>query len=92
MSKEKILQDLKTELGQLKDTLPQRMDERYSQLFEEFMREYELGLALHVICDFLLEPSTRAPSKNTLEKIRALHSAMRINDSCVAELLKKSPA
>jgi len=51
-----------------------------SGLFDEFVRETELGLALHTVCDYLLESETPRPEATTVEQIRALHTSMEIKD------------
>jgi hypothetical protein len=35
----------------------------FLDLFDEFMREQEFELALHVVCDYILEPDSLTVSK-----------------------------
>jgi hypothetical protein len=83
-------QELKDQLEVLKDLLPKGVDPKCSKLFDEFMREHEFGLALHVICDYLLEPTTQSATAAIIQQIQILHAAMKIEDDCVADLQKKA--
>ena len=58
--------------------------------FDEFLRENELELALHVVCDFLLEPEAPAASQQVQSVIEQLHTKMEIVDDCVARLRIKA--
>jgi len=60
------------------------------QIFDEFVREHEWGLALHVVCDYLLEPATQAAPIAVIQQIQILHEAMAIEDTCVADLRAKA--
>ena len=82
-------QEVKKHLEDLKDVLLNEMDSGCSDLFDEFIREHEFGLALHVICDHVLE-STTQPTTTLIQKIEALHAAMKIEDNCVANLRDKA--
>lgn len=62
----------------------------YLSLFDEFVREAELGLALHTVCDYLLESETPRPEATTVERIRALHASMEIEDDCLDRLRQKA--
>jgi len=62
----------------------------YLSLFDEFVRETELGLALHTVCDYLLESETPRPEATTVEQIRALHTSMEIEDDCLGRLRQKA--
>jgi hypothetical protein len=84
------LQDLKGQLEILKNAISKELDPKDSELFDEFIREHEFGLALHLICDHLLE-STRQPATATLiQQIQALHVAMKVEDNCVPRLRAKA--
>jgi hypothetical protein len=82
-------QELEKQFEDFKGVLPPGMDPQCSELFDEFVREHEFGLALHVICDHLLESKTQ-PTTTLIRKIEALHAAMKIKDNCVASLQKKA--
>jgi hypothetical protein len=58
-------------------------------LFDEFLSANELGLALHVLCDFLLEPDALPTSPELRLRLQLLHSRMEIIDDCVARLQEK---
>jgi len=61
-----------------------------NQFFDDFVREHEWGLALHVICDYLLEPKTQAASLAVIQQIESLHEAMGIVDTCAPDLRRKA--
>ena len=82
--------ELKGQLEDLKNVLPKELGPRASELFDEFIREHEFGLALHVICDHLLGSATLPSSVKLVQKIQALHEAMKIEDNCVADLRAKA--
>ena len=63
---------------------------KYLRFFEEYLDVNELELALHAVCDFLLEPTTPAVEDAALEKIEMLHTLMRLDDNCTARLKDKS--
>jgi hypothetical protein len=58
--------------------------------FDEFLDANELELALHVVCDFLLEPATPAASRQIRLEIERLHAKMEIIDNCAARLRIKA--
>jgi hypothetical protein len=58
--------------------------------FDEFLRETELDLALHVLCDFLLEPDVPAAAPQIQSVIESLHAKMGTVDDCVARLGQKA--
>jgi hypothetical protein len=64
----------------------------YLRAFDEFMEENEFVVALHVLCDFLLEPEYSAIEPSLVDKIAEIHRILQLEDYCV-ELLnsKKSP-
>jgi hypothetical protein len=78
--------ELKAQLQELKEGLPEGVDLKRSQPFEEFMREHEFELALHVLCDYLLEPTTQPVAPTVVKLIEKLHASMQIVDNCVADL------
>ncbi len=63
--------------------------EEFLKLFDEFVREYEFGLALEIVCDRLLEPAVAAPSAEVVSRIERLHDLMEVTDNCVASLRDK---
>jgi hypothetical protein len=63
--------------------------EVYSTLFDDFLSNREFGLALEVLCDFLLEPDVRPVSDLELNEIALLHALMEVEDQCFLRLRKK---
>ena len=61
-------------------------------MFDEFVEQHEFELALHVVCDLILDSVSPQPSKSILDQIRDLHTAVRIDDSCVQKLQGDIPA
>jgi hypothetical protein len=43
--------------------------EEFLKLFDEFVREYEFGLALEIVCDRLLDPAVTAPTAEVVSRI-----------------------
>ena len=55
--------------------------------FAEFIREYEFGLALHVICDYLRDKEPGKISADIIIAIENLHKSMKMDDDeCVGAL------
>jgi hypothetical protein len=52
-------------------------------LFDEFLENREFGLALDVLCDFLLEPDVPPPSETDFKEIAVLHTLMEVQNDCV---------
>ena len=78
--------ELKAQLQELKEGLPEGVDLKRPPLFDEFLREHEFELALHVLCDYLLEPTTQPAAPTVVKLIEKLHASMQIVDNCVADL------
>jgi len=82
---------VKNELLALRESFPEfRRDAKYLELFDEFVREYEFGLAFGLLCDFLLEPETPPISNDILARIRELHGLMKLKDDCIDKLKQKA--
>ena len=62
----------------------------YLDLFDRFLEHNELGLALHAVCDYLLEPASPSPEISMIENILTLHQSMEIEDDCVDRLRRKA--
>lgn len=58
--------------------------------FEESLDANELEIALHALCDFLLEPNTPSVSGDVLEQIEGLHSLLQLRDDCIERLRQKA--
>jgi hypothetical protein len=56
------------------------------EFFDEFLSANEFELALHTLCDFLLESENAQCDQAALDQIEVLHQKMRINDDCVDSL------
>jgi len=78
--------ELGTQLEELKDVLPGKLDPQWSQLFDELLRAHEFGLALHVLCDYRLEPTTPPAAPAVVKLVEKLHASMQIVDNCVTDL------
>jgi hypothetical protein len=55
-------------------------------LFDDFVQHSEWELALHIVCDYLLEMRSLPAPPRVVEQINALHELMQIQDACVSEL------
>jgi hypothetical protein len=77
---------VRQKLAGLRAVLEARQDSAWLAQFDEFIREHEWELALHVVCDHLLESKDHAERPEVLDQIAALHEAIGIKDTCVADL------
>jgi hypothetical protein len=84
--------EMVTQLQSLRPILLTEHGRGFLDLFDEFMREQEFESALHIVCDYILEPNSSAVSNSTIEQIRRLHTAMEIADSCVEKLQNSKSA
>ena len=82
-------QEMTRKLAGLRPVLSTGGDE-LNQLFDEFVRENEWELALHLVCDYLLEPTSQRAPMEVIQQIETLHEAMGIVDSCMADLRGKA--
>jgi len=57
----------------------------YRETFEEFVREHEFDLALHAVCDYLLEALPVFDSA-IVDQIRQLHVTLQLDDHCAITL------
>jgi len=82
--------NLANEVGELRHILTEKADASgYLKFFDEFLGEHEFGLALHAVCDYLLESEVERIDCVTLEQIEALHSSMSVIDDCVQRMRTK---
>jgi hypothetical protein len=79
--------DVNERLTGLKDLISDADRLRY---FEESLAANELEVALHALCDFLLEPRTPPVSRVPLREIETLHALMEIQDDCTKRLAEKA--
>jgi hypothetical protein len=83
--------ELAARVGELRPILEEGKNAGdYLALFDEFVREAELGLAPHAACDYLLEREAARSETSLIEKIEALHGSMELEDDCVDRLRKKA--
>jgi hypothetical protein len=87
--KEAVSKELRTQLQLLRPLLLGEPGHSFLDLFDDLMLEGEFGVALDVLCDFILQPDSPKVSKSTVDRIQRLHAAMGIDDRCVEELQKK---
>jgi hypothetical protein len=77
---------LQAELQSLRPVLPSEPNHRFLDLFDQFMEQREYELALHTVCDYILEPGSPRVGVATVTQIDRLHALMKIDDQCVQEL------
>lgn len=58
----------------------------YRNYFRELLGANELEIALHAVCDFLIEQSVPPKDAQVLIRIDDLHKQMQIHDDCVDKL------
>jgi hypothetical protein len=87
--KEDVEREMRTQLQSLRPLLLAEGGHFFLDLFDDLMQEGEFGVALDVLCDFLLQPDLPNVTKTTVDQIQRLHAAMKIDDQCVEELQKK---
>jgi hypothetical protein len=77
--------ELRTRLGALRPIFPSGpRGETCRALFDDF-----LGLALDVLCDFLLDPNVPPPSGTEFNEIALLHSLLGAQNDCLLKLRDK---
>jgi len=83
---ENALKELQALLQSLRPVLLTERAHSFLDLFDQCIEQREFGLALHAVCDFILDPESPRVSKSILDQIQRLHATMRIDDHCVKEL------
>jgi hypothetical protein len=83
-------EEMKERVTSLRAVLSTTANVDFSKLFDEFVEHDEWGLALHVVCDYFLEPTSQAAPATVIQQIQILHEAMKIKDTCVADLGAKA--
>ena len=63
---------------------------RYQQLFDEYLDHNELGLALEMLCEFLIDPKTPGIGLLQAERIERLARSMELQDRYCAAIREKS--
>jgi hypothetical protein len=84
------LSEVQQRLQTLRPLLQTQTPPHYLRLFDEFIREHEFGLALHSLCDSLLDPNSPTPDESTLAQIKELHQLMKIQDNCLKKLQQRT--
>jgi len=82
--------DMRQIFANLRNVVSTEWNSDAPAVFDELIREHEWELALHVVCDYLLEPATPPAAPELIEKIQSLHKVMGIEDSCVTDLRRKA--
>jgi hypothetical protein len=82
--------DMRRILASLRDIVPIEWNPNAIPLFDESIREHEWEVALHVVCDYLLEPATPPAPPEVIQQIQTLHRIMGIEDTCLADLRRKA--
>jgi len=90
MENQRTWQKIEQKLTSLGTVLSEGRSLAAHQVFDEFVREHEWGLALHVVCDYFLESTVQAAPEAVMQLIQSLHEAMAIEDNCVADLRRKA--
>jgi hypothetical protein len=81
---------LRTRLQSLRAIFPHGpRGETCCALFDDFLANNEFGLALDVLCDFLLDPATRPVTETELKDIAALRVLMEVDDQYFLRLRDK---
>jgi hypothetical protein len=62
----------------------------YREYFDELLEASEFEVALHALCNFLLDPTTPGIELQEIEKIEMIHKKMELKDGCAATLRAKS--
>jgi hypothetical protein len=79
---ESTVRELQDRLRALRPLLVGERANDSRDLFDEFVQECEFELALHAVCDFVLDPASPIVSKPILNQIQTLHALMEIDDDC----------
>jgi hypothetical protein len=89
--REKMRAEMRARQETLRGVLPAN-DFKKIEFFDELVEQREWEVALHVVCDYLLEAKTPAASVEVIRVIAELHEVMEIEDGCVRDLRGKAGA
>jgi hypothetical protein len=83
-------EDMRLKLESLRHLLPsdKNPDSRLAY-FDELLWANELEVALHTICNFLLEHESATVETRDIATIENLHRQMELDDDCVNQLRDK---
>jgi hypothetical protein len=62
----------------------------YRDFFDELLEANEFEVALHALCDFLMEPGIPGIGLEEIEEIEKIHQRMKLEDNCGTGLRAKS--
>ena len=79
---------VRTLLVGLRDDCLAWLEGSSAEYFENFLRAEEFDLALHVVCDLVIEQSIMS-SEHIVTTIDELHQLMGIRDDCVTKIRKR---
>jgi hypothetical protein len=88
---EAVGKELQDRLRNLRSVLETERSGAFLDLFDEFLEQHEFELALHTLCDFVLESDSPSVPTALLDQIQFLHTTMKINDGCMQQLRNKTP-
>jgi hypothetical protein len=72
--------------GTFEDMGPARQQREF---FEQYLDENELELALHIVCEYILESPASMIGPSVLANIEEAHRAMDLQDDCVEKIRLK---
>jgi hypothetical protein len=81
---------MQSQLKNLRSVLVTERSRAFLGLFDEFVEHDEFEVALHTLCDFVLESDSSPVATTIVDQIQHLHATMKINDSCVEQLRNKT--
>jgi hypothetical protein len=84
--KQQVAEKLRSQLHSLRPVLLTDSDHTFLDLFDQFIQQCEFGLALNVVCDYILQPDSPMVSKLVIDQIDRLRAAMEMDDLLVKEL------
>ncbi|HEV2280046.1 MAG TPA: hypothetical protein VGS02_17840 [Acidobacteriaceae bacterium] len=62
---------------------------KYRDWFRETLDQNELELALHAVCEFLIENPNATLKTAELDRIRVAHELMSLEDDCIRKLVER---
>jgi hypothetical protein len=89
MMDESTRNDIVSRLGSLRHVLIAESDRSRVDFFDDLTEHHEFGLALHEICEYLLERDASNIAQSDLDQIEVLHHIMEVSDKCADELRRR---
>ena len=84
----RIRERMTVSLLELKPLL-RNANQQTRDFFDEWIDNYEFGLAFDLICDFLLQADSVTMDQATLDKLIDLHAVMEMPDDGIQKLRRK---